>query len=664
MSESTSGHNSAEQQDTKAESLHRLKNLFRSIQKTRRLSDERRSEAEDILDVLEVYPEFCLEHFKLYDPKWRIKTVAGTDNQANGGDNEILDDAEEEDEEEERKHASDTRAAQFTPLAFFVALELSLLLIDDVCKLNPKALLDDNKDTHLCPLQISCVMQTYHRVTIFLARECPKTLSRKDSNGRYPVQLALAPGSGSGFETQAYKAQAIAPMIELFPDALDGHSDRYGNTALGLGIRLNFSAKVLRLLVERIPKSLEELSLYQQPQIFRDGTRLHETHVQEIAKLLPQLKKLNIRCRWTREGLVRLLECLQQNQQQEETVANTNNRCSYVSLTLPFLMISACHHLQTLLTGCAHGLQSLALFQCSRDDDSISHEKILRSVVSASKPPFEVEVLSLKLPTVQVLDELLSSGSAPRKLTIRGLQILSTDIDSRIDIANSNNSPLEYLNLGVSTWNTASRSVEKTKEDDLCIENLVNRLAQLPKLRELHLRIRQVYGGGRRRSRALLSAPLEDSLENLIATAPSLVSLTLRNFDCCAESALRALRQNTRLKFLSMSTLQDPTTIHEQFLDLVRNDNVTLDQLWVGKGEPNLLELYVLPPKLLHYLTLNKWGRAQARTPDTTIGQLVQLLSAVPAGTQQVSIHYGLLRELPVLWCGNSSVTGKRKRVE
>ena len=66
-------------------------------------------------------------------------------------------------------------------------------------------------------------------------------------------------------------------------------------------------------------------------------------------------------------------------------------------------------------------------------------------------------------------------------------------------------------------------------------------------------------------------------------------------------------------------------------------------------------------------LLLNQWGRCHFRDPNTCTTRLIELILEIPSDERD-SVLYGLLRELPELWCRchetnttTAAVTGKRK---
>ena len=93
----------------------------------------------------------------------------------------------------------------------------------------------------------------------------------------------------------------------------------------------------------------------------------------------------------------------------------------------------------------------------------------------------------------------------------------------------------------------------------------------------------------------------------------------------------------------------------QDLVTILETENTTLEYAKIGRDHPSVTEV-----KINYYTLLNQHDRAAARNPDTELDEFVSLLLSPQQQTPSLSsvessnALYGLLRELPTLWCSGS----------
>jgi hypothetical protein len=153
--------------------------------------------------------------------------------------------------------------------------------------------------------------------------------------------------------------------------------------------------------------------------------------------------------------------------------------------------------------------------------------------------------------------------------------------------------------------------------------------------------------------------PTDSSIENRTITDTMSTILSNDHLHCLSvettthafdvQELVSILPHNRNLHILSLDPPISDLKPMNTLLGVLETDNIGLHQLSVHER----LHKYASYKKIVYYLLLNQCGRGKARDPHTPMADFVQLLmdTQEQGKLNQFRLWYGLLRELPSLWC-------------
>ena len=326
------------------------------------------------------------------------------------------------------------------PLHHFVAANASVGMLKQIIKMNLLPT-ETGDDLQIYPLHVACRLPfVSDSVVLFLAEEYPAALSVASKDYGYPLHCLLHRSEQDDYSFEHVERHdgisLLGKVVELCPEVLSLH-DRNGTGILEVAIHKGIQLDKLNYLVEQMPPTYVEMNLGE-PATIRNGRdddvnyplALQGGHVQALARLFPQLQKLNCNIRhWSRDGMLRFFEFIPK-------------ATSLSSLQLELPDDIHLEHwngaaLQTLhdsltQTMSTKTLRELKISLYSRMQDLMngprwSHEKIFLAIVTAFQEENNninrLELHNFRLQDAANLGHLLASGAAPCEVELVNLSL-------------------------------------------------------------------------------------------------------------------------------------------------------------------------------------------------------------------------------------------------
>lgn len=601
----------------------RLEGLFRSMFNEQGETPTSNVIISRALDILRLHPQLCLEEFSI-----RVRPMI---------------------------------TMAYIPLKIFLRAGADLQVIQEICDLEPAALLHDGDSGNLA-LHFACYRcaldsaegahqqqqqgSICEETVVFLAQKCPFALKRKDQHNNFPLSIALR---------IHMSLNTIRALLDTYPPILNGcHDDKHGSVPVGTAITYNCSMEVIDLLSERLLLSLprsyhaQTLTLCTvrtgrltgRPSRQYAGTPIDLNYSKTLVKLLlPQFARILFRFDdWTDDGLAYFLTHLQ----------TKKSIFAIQELSLPYNLIATSLELQRLVRTCFQkimGVERMCITRCPYDarghDDVPFLQAIGSGVLDNKCANPQLEIKNLRLPDIQCLIDFLLSDSAPPKLHLSDLDLVGDPCD-QIQEYDGIPSRLQHFTLTNATF-----------PHHACYDSLLNRLAHLPSLKTLHW----VYAASFKNT----APDVTTALVFLIRRTNSLESLTLKWVEFDHERICLALRQNATIKAFHTEDRGVVTLFkdkHQYYREMVEKHNTTLTKLAEG--------IILYDADIAYYLSLNKYGRAQARNPAITPSQWCAIISNVVSSrsaglhNMKVDVLFGLLSESPDTWCNVLDTADRR----
>jgi hypothetical protein len=499
-----------------------------------------------------------------------------------------------------------------------------------------------------------------------------------DDGPESPLHIILRTrGPSSSSQQPTISLDTIRFVAQLCPDALS--IPQWGVFPLVTAVLQQWPPEVLTYMVETFPADAEYLSFSYDgglDNMFHNTTTNNNENPRTltleplmiISKLFGQLEYLDLsQMQWSHDGqaLAFFFGTLQSNRSIQEVIFQMSSSMFAHNVELQ-------RAFQTML---AHNSSLQELSFCMVSSSSNGNEEMrstenddallvaLEVGLDRNRMLRRLDIGDLKISTLDRLNQFLGSKAAMRKIHFH---------DMHVQDAGTHNSHLQSWEQAKYKNGGSRQRMIPTSRQYLQFGNctvgqgqlncLIRSLSTLPVLETLLL------NGPGDTSMAgddeqALTVPLTAVLKN---AASGLTRLHVNGYYLNVERMCKALEQNQTLReFTGKWWHHDNNNINNgnnddddwwrPILELLRDHNVTLVTL------ASVLETKY--PLIAYYLDLNRLGRREIRSSHhehTSVSSFVKLFSSqramqedplVPLKSDPDSIAYGLLRELPSLWC-------------
>jgi len=370
----------------------------------------------------------------------------------------------------------------------------------------------------------------------------------------------------------------------------------------------------------------------------------------EIAKMLfkVELLKMDNIEYWTNEAFIHFMKQLQ-----FVPPAFPTGGVRRLSLALPTHFLTTYSETRgalrmALQRNCS--LEEICLDVCSSDkipptrwNDNALVVAAIRKGLQDNKILQKLELKNFVLPNANSLGRLLSSGSAPRVLSLDEVQITGP-WTARTDQCWRDLSKCQVEELTV-RW-----TLPTTRSEGSSFSKLVQSLANLPRLNKLYLVIEAPPFLDAKPQGLNLTRPLVKLVQN----AKELRCLKIYGrCDLDNKQIFETLRTNRALQELKVSTIECDDLA--ELAELLEHYNTSLTTVWVRHPMSSEMAQHHCMAKLRYFENLNRCGRGEIRDPAITLTAFVEKLQAVKGKSglseeKALCILHGLLRECPGLW--------------
>jgi hypothetical protein len=576
------------------------------------------------------------------DARLQLESVFGLDDWCDTGEHDPVVETLARFPDLAAEQFNDGTGESFHPLVHLMFTHAGLENIREVYSLCREVLAEPQGIDQNLPLHVACVFDD-DEVTSFLVRAYPLALTKYNKSGMLPLHRAMAKKRLKGGAEKATFA-LIRLLVNFYPQSAIIPTAR-GMSALDYVLHEGYDIFVLYFFLQSLPQVVQFFTVgnmhHGQPVILDlDKARVLE-------KIIPQTQEF--RCEpavWTCEGLLLLLHCLRSNPSatrkvrlQLSTSEMANSECRFA---FKQALQTNTHLHQIILVGSEQ----------EANEDSSSLLQALWDGVKAS-------------PSLQILQFAQYRGRMLDLITV-GHNIVVVDV-----------AHLQFCDIAAA-WNPNPEILRSSRMTSLtltscamhpdCLRKLLEQLEQMPLLQTLSLDIT----GKAFQNQVEYKESCDLVKRQFNMTAPilallrkgTLASLTLGSYPLLDfEPLCEELKHNTKLQFLMVPSCFET--------DLKAKEKAILDVL--VEHNTTLLEVISSNAQIMHYTTLNAFGRSRVRDATTTRINIIEHICSISLVNilnekQKHSVMYGLLRESPSRWaipevdCDAQLTPNSRKR--
>lgn len=512
------------------------------------------------------------------------------------------------------------------PLALLLRNKASLEIIESVYHMYPEAISEPNGSNGDTLLHDACWYGASDRVVRFIAMEYPDALTKTNDFRRLPVQDAMrcyCPSADTHSNT-------IRLLIEMYPEcmAIAGND---GELLLESAFRRGLDLELLDWMTKRWPQGMRSFNCSSPA-----STPLDQPMAALVVRVLPHLTFL--RCdphEWTVDGFVSLMGHLARIESLEvlellafpgqlmvdspEAQRAFSNFIQHTNLSKLVIAFPRLGNLLENFCDTCLGIMGNAL----------QHNTTLK----------RLELRQMLLDNSNALSDLLLTAKAPKELILQQI-----GFQGRVEKVY--NPPGRCHNGGIETLEIVDCPMTPK-----AMEHIVHNISRMPSLNHLSLKFNPAAPGTSLLSLVDLTNPLVHILHQ--NTVHWLEVDGLLKFDF--NPICKALRTNTSLHTIISDSFCDIRTNEnlELLADVLQKDNTTLQHcglVSIGCHDKRR-------EKVIELIRLNLFGRGRTRAADTTIDEflkdldVIQNTPSLKLPIHKLTIHYGLLRETPSLWC-------------
>ena len=527
-----------------------------------------------------------------------------------------------------------------SPLSFLLVAGAKLEVIESVYKLYPAALWQPSGIGRELPLHFACRFGVSDDVLLFLMAKFPVAVTVSNLSGMLPIHCAI--GKKEIFPYGKFKharLETLRLLVEMYPQSLLKEENEKQLTPLQLAFSHGYSFQVIDYMISKLPDNVGKFTLAAGCYHKLFGVKIDLSEAELISKLLPKLSSFKCQpTRWEKCGLVKMMECLQQNQSIVDFQA--------CNLSGDILQGSAASFALENLLDQNTTLETLSLEIRKIIQDETDTDSFIRSLPRAFRNGQRLKKLELSnfSATVGALIGFLTSEDTPEVVHLNNFILIPEDDAAARNSQHSppKNSKLRKLVISGFRYASQQEGGRTLPASQPTLIPLLSCVARLPRVVELTLRLQHFK-----------ELDITDPLVHLLKTG-SLKTLVVRGPLVQVQPFCDTLRKNTTLYKLDYPRCFLPRPNRELLANALETHNATLKAVRISN--PNNLLEEKEHQKIRYYTQLNQRGRAIMRHPDAVVAVVVKLLqplddlAATAPQSETLGIYYGLLRESPGLW--------------
>ena len=516
----------------------------------------------------------------------------------------------------------------------------NLELIKQIYSLYPEAIAQACGQEEELVLHVACWRASPMNVVEFLALQHPDALLKRTHCGLLPIHLSLI-RAGRDDNFRAAALDIVKLLLKLAPEKIPEMHGPDGESILEFVFSFAYQKDLVDFVWERHPHEQVQKFSVDQTTSTESAPVLDLQQAAILSHLLSTLTHFECCPRsWTNEAFTFLMERLQQS----TTIESLGLRIPMDILLSDPSALTAFEgllkynpHLRKISLSGGRSPERMHDESLENNDDDSSFLEVLVSCFQHYGKNLEIVMLSDLILLDISLAKFLESGILPQQKLAFYCVALRGNWQDQHNWEGSHCRSLTFFNCPM---------------DSMALKNLLLQCSRMPSLRHLALGIKGEQGMAEG-TQHLLGLDVTRPIVEILARG-HLQVLVIRGPAVNSRELAAALKKNMTLRYyVGTPSLSDEEKDLALVADALEHHNTALEGFDFDLGENRISPAQ---EKISHFTKLNDFGRQALRRGYLSREEFVTFLCFAAANQEfgpvdTFNVHYGLLRELPTLWC-------------